>query len=298
MKLMNFVVDKKVHIGLVTDEGVIDISAAAKEKDEGLPCPCGCGVKHIDSLSMELLIYCGDAGLEYVKKVSAGQPKLKEEELTFAPVVTKPEKIICVGVNYLDHAMEGSGKLPDFPVLFNKYNTSLAAHNEVIPIPKAAGNIDYEAELVIVIGKTCFEVEKEDVLDYIYGYTIGNDFSAREQQRRVSQWMTGKSPDKFGPVGPYIVTKDEIDGGNIDVTLYRNGEVAQHSNTDKLIFDIGDIVSYTSKFITMKPGDIIFTGTMAGVISGKPEGEKNWLQTGDEIVIEVEGIGKLRNVIG
>jgi len=296
--LLNFLVDGKLTVGIKTDAGIIDINAAAKVKNLAFDCPCGCGTKFgtVDPLTMEAICWCGKYALNYIAEVTEGAPVLVEEELTFAPVVTQPEKILCVGVNYLDHAMEGSGKLPDFPVLFNKFNTALAAHNEVIPIMEAAGNIDYEAELVVVMGKTCFNVSKEEVDDYIFGYTIGNDISAREQQRRVSQWLTGKSPDKFGPVGPYIVTKDEVDGGNIDVTLYRNGEVKQHSNTDKLIFDIGDIISYTSKFITLKPGDIIFTGTMAGVIGGTAD--KNWLKAGDEIVIEIEGIGKLRNVIG
>ena len=195
--------------------------------------------------------------------------------------------------------MEGSGRLPVVPEVFSKFNTALAAHNEEIPLPKAGSRFDYEAAMVIVIGKEAKCVSKEQAMDYVYGYTVGNDLTAREQQGRVSQWLIGKSPDKFGPVGPCIVTKDAIDGGNMPIRLWCNGELRQNSNTNDLIFDIPTLVSYISQFVTMKPGDLIFTGTCAGVISGMkldPD-KKPWLKPGDEVVVEIEGIGKLRNVL-
>ncbi|NLT58066.1 MAG: fumarylacetoacetate hydrolase family protein [Clostridiales bacterium] len=287
MKLMNFKVGDAIHVGLVLEDGVVDLNAAIEAK--GLCDRPGVG------LTMEKLIAAGDVGRALVQQAAEGSPRLNEADLVYAPAVTCPEKILCVGLNYKDHVDEGSSVLPDFPVLFSKFNTSLAAHEEVIPIPKATGNIDYEAELVVVIGKECFEVSKEQALDYVYGYTIGNDLSARAQQRRVSQWLTGKSPDKFGPVGPYIVTADDIDGGNLEIKLYRNGEVGQQSNTRMMIFDTATIISYTSQFMTLKPGDIIFTGTMAGVIGGHKD--PVWLKAGEELVVEIEGIGRLRNVL-
>lgn len=287
MKLMNFYLGEEVHLGLVTDGGVVDLTAAAKEahKDDGK------GKHH---LCMEKFIAKGDKAKEWALSIAGTAPKLKEEDLKFAPVVTHPEKILCVGLNYLKHIQEGSGKQPVVPELFSKFNTALAAHNETIPIPKAAGNIDYEAEMVIVIGKEGFEIPEDKAMDYVFGYTVGNDLSARVQQFQTTQWLTGKSPDKFGPVGPYIVTKDAIDGGNMPIHLFRNGVMKQDSNTNDLLFGIEKLVSYASEFFTLKPGDIMFTGTPSGVIRswGDP-----FLSAGDEVVVEIEGIGKLRNVM-
>ena len=259
MKLMNFRQDGEVHVGVITEQGVADLTAAVK----------ACGCEDCKALgTMETLIAAGEEGKKKAEEIAKTAPKKKLEELTYAPVVTKPEKIFCIGLNYLAHAMEGSGRLPVVPEVFSKFNTALAAHNEEIPLPKAGSRFDYEAEMVIVIGKEAKCVSKEQAMDYVYGYTVGNDLTAREQQGRVSQWLIGKSPDKFGPVGPCIVTKDAIDGGNMPIRLWCNGELRQNSNTNDLIFDIPTLVSYISQFVTMKPGDLIFTGTCAGVISG------------------------------
>ncbi len=290
MKLMNFYVGEEVHVGVITDAGVADLTAAVNAGD----CE-----KCKKLATMEGLIAAGEAGLKKAAELAEKAEKLPIDSLTYAPAVTAPEKIFCIGLNYLAHAMEGSGRLPVVPEVFSKFNTALAAHNEVIPIPAAAERIDYEAEMVIVIGKEARNVSKEDAMDYVFGYTIGNDLSARTQQMRVTQWLIGKSADKFGPVGPCIVTKDSIDGGNMPIRLWCNGELRQDSNTNDLIFDIPTLVSYISEYITMKPGDIIFTGTCAGVIAGMkvdPD-KKPWLKAGDEVVIEIEGIGKLRNVM-
>ena len=290
MKLMNFYLDKEVHVGVVTEQGVADLTAAVNA------CEC----EDCKALGkMETLIAAGEEGKKKAAQIAQEAKKLNLDDLTFAPVVTEPEKIFCIGLNYLAHAMEGGGRLPVVPEVFSKFNTTLAAHNESIPLPAAGSRFDYEAELVIVIGKQAKCVSKEEALDYVYGYTVGNDLTAREQQGRVSQWLIGKSPDKFGPVGPCIVTKDAIDGGNLPIHLWCNGELRQDSNTNDLIFDIPTIVSYISQFVTMKPGDLIFTGTCAGVISGmklEPD-QKPWLKPGDEVIVEIEGIGKLRNVM-
>jgi len=288
MKFVNFFVDGTPHVGLVENDTVADLTAAALACD----CPeCKCLLK------MEDLIAAGEEGKKKAADCAVDAPKIPLADITYAPVVTTPEKILCIGLNYVAHAMEGSGRLPVVPEVFSKFNTALAAHNEDVPLPAAGSRYDYEAEMVIVIGKEAKCVSKEDAMDYVYGYTIGNDVSAREQQGRVSQWLTGKSPDKFGPVGPFIVTKDAIDGGNMPIRLFCNGEKRQESNTNDLIFDIPTLVSYISDYITLKPADIIFTGTCAGVIAGMKVDEKPWLKAGDEVIVEIDGIGQLRNVM-
>lgn len=290
MKLMNFYESGDVHVGVVTEEGVADLTVAANSHDgEDLR---GLG-------KMESLIAAGEEGKKKAAELVQMAPQKKLNELIFAPVVAAPEKIFCIGLNYLSHATEESESLPLVPEVFSKFNTALAGHNESIPLPAAGSQFDYEAELVVIIGRQAKCVSKERALDYVYGYTVGNDISAREQQFRVSQWLIGKTSDKFGPVGPFIVTKDAIDGGNLPIRLWCNGELRQHANTKELIFDIPTLVSYISQFVTLKPADLIFTGTCAGVINGmklEPD-QRPWLKPGDEVIVEIEGIGKLRNVI-
>ena len=226
------------------------------------------------------------------------EPTVVEEGLVYAPVVTKPEKILCVGLNYVDHAKESNMDIPAYPVLFSKFNNALAAHNQTISLPKDGEKFDYEAELVIVIGKEASKVTKEDALSYVFGYTVGNDFSARDLQFRSGQWLLGKSCDDFAPIGPYLITSDEIDPQNLEVKCTVNGEVRQSANTRDMIFDCATIISYVSQFITLKPGDIIFSGTPDGVILGYPEENQQWLKPGDEVIVSIERIGELVNVVG
>ena len=300
MRLMNFYTDeakKKVHVGLVTEAGIVDLNAAAKAKGMELPCDCGNCESHGTLLTMEKIIAAGDAGKEFVLAAAEGQPAVAEDGLTHAPAVTNPEKIMCVGVNYHAHISEMGSEEPDYPVLFSKYRTALNAHNGEVPLPPAGENFDYEAELVVVIGKVCKNVSVESAMDYVYGYTIGNDVSMRKRfNTRMTQWITGKSPDGFGPVGPHIVTKDEVDCFNLNIKLYRNGVEKQNSNTSLMIVDVPHIISYASQYFTFKPGDIIFTGTPSGVIMGKDTNDP-FLTAGEEIVVEIEGLGKLRNVM-
>ena len=288
MKLVNFIDNAEVHVGVVTEEGVADLTEAVRLSggDPALG-------------KMEALIAAGVDGIKRAADIARTAPKKSLDGLTFAPVVTTPEKILCIGLNYLAHAAEESETLPPVPEVFSKFNTSLAAHEEDIPLPAAANRFDYEAELVVVIGAQARCVSKERALDHVFGYTVGNDISAREQQFRITQWLIGKSPDKFGPVGPFIVTRDAVDGGNLTMRLWCNGELRQDANTRDLIFDIPTLVSYISQFITLNPGDLIFTGTSAGVINGmKGDADsKPWLKPGDEVIVEIEGIGRLRNVM-
>ena len=212
-------------------------------------------------------------------------------------MVTKPEKIICVGLNYVDHAKESNMDIPTYPVLFSKFNNALAAHNQTISLPKDAQKFDYEAELVIVIGKEASKISKEEALSYVFGYTVGNDFSARDLQFRSGQWLLGKSCDDFAPIGPVLVTSDELDPQNLDIKCTVNGELRQSANTRDMIFDCATIISYVSQFMTLKPGDIIFSGTPDGVILGNPEEKQQWLKSGDEVCITIENIGDLVNVL-
>lgn len=206
-------------------------------------------------------------------------------------------KILCVGLNYYDHRKECNEfqKAPNEPVLFSKFNNAAAAHNESIPLPPVASEYDYEAELVIVISGTAKNVSVEEAGKHIFGYTIGNDLSARDLQFRTGQWLIGKSLDKFAPIGPWIVPADEIDAHNLNISCRLNGELRQAANTSQMIFTPEQIVSYASTIMTLKAGDVIFTGTPSGVILGDTNPDKQWLKAGDVTEITIEGIGTLRN---
>lgn len=283
MKLLQFYKDEKICLGIQTDKGIIDVEAAAAKMGLDAPKCTICAMK------------AGDAGMEILKKIEAGATEFLAD-VKYAPVVTNPEKVICVGLNYRKHAEESNAPIPSYPVLFNKFASSLNAHNGKVVLPEGYVEYDYEAELVIVIGKTAKKVSKEEAKDYIFGFTCGNDVSNRHLQlNRGGQWMIGKATDGFGPIGPVIDT--EADGDNLAIKGYLNGELRQNSNTNDLIFDTATIVSYISETITLNPGDIIFTGTPNGVIFGYPEDQRNWLKPGDVYEVEIENIGKLSNTM-
>jgi 2-keto-4-pentenoate hydratase/2-oxohepta-3-ene-1,7-dioic acid hydratase in catechol pathway len=202
--------------------------------------------------------------------------------------------VICVGANYRKHAIESGLSIPEEPIYFAKYANSLSGHREVIPVPKMAVEVDYEVELVAVMGKPAKNVSVESALDYVFGYAAGNDLSVRELQFRSHQWLYGKAIDGFAPLGPYIVTADEVPNPqNLNLKCWVNGELRQDSNTEDMIFSTAKLISDLSQIMTLQPGDVIYTGTPEGVIMGMEE--KNWLQPGDEIVCEIEGLGSLVN---
>jgi 2-keto-4-pentenoate hydratase/2-oxohepta-3-ene-1,7-dioic acid hydratase in catechol pathway len=247
--------------------------------------------------------YLYEAGLEALQKFRLDDdssistlPMLNEQQIKIAPIVPNPGKIICVGLNYVEHTKESASEIPEFPVLFNKFNNTLAAHKEPIPIRPEWERIDYEAELAVVIGKKASRISENEALNYVLGYTIANDLSERHLQGRTSQWMLGKSVDKFLPLGPYLVTADEIpDPQNLTIRGWLNGELRQESNTSKMIFSVAHIISYISQTMTLHPGDVILTGTPEGVILGYPPDKRVWLKPDDEYTIEIENIGKLSN---
>lgn len=287
MKLLNFTKDNETRIGVKTDKGILDLREVSTILNETIP-------SSMEALVREEVVSKIADMIERVETRNVNY--LSEEEIDFSPSMMKPEKIVCVGLNYLDHIEEVKNEeVPKSPVLFSKFNNALAAHNETIPFPKYGVNVDYEAELVLVIGKQAKDVSEEDALDYVFGYSAGNDLSVRDLQFRQSQWLLGKTTDKFAPVGPYIVTADEIDPSNLEISCKLNGEIVQQSTTEHMIYDCATIVSYVSQHMTLQPGDLIFTGTPQGVIHGQPKEEQVWLKAGDEIEVTIENIGTLKN---
>lgn len=214
----------------------------------------------------------------------------------FLPCVTKPGKIIGIGLNYVRHAKEEGAKIPDEPIIFSKFSNTLAGHLEDIPIPKTSKQVDYEGELGIFIGKKAVNVPKDEALTYVSGYFIANDVSARDLQSRSGQWLLGKTCNKFAPIGPYIVTSDKIPNpNNLKIRTYVNGELRQNSNTSDMIFYCNSLISYISEHFPLDPGDIILTGTPEGVIVGKPQDQRVWLKNGDVVRVEIENLGVLEN---
>ena len=207
-----------------------------------------------------------------------------------------PGKIICIGLNYRRHAAESGMAVPATPVLFSKFNNTLTGHGQPVAIPPDTQQVDYEAELAFVIGRRCRHVAEADALDVVFGYCNANDVSARDLQFLTSQWLLGKTSDGFLPLGPLLVTADEIpDPGQLRITCTVNGELRQDSNTADLIFSVPQIISYLSRYMTLEPGDVISTGTPEGVALGRAD--KPWLQPGDVVTVAIDGLGELTNQI-
>ena len=212
-------------------------------------------------------------------------------------MLCEPTKILCVGLNYKSHAEETGGEAPKEPVIFSKFNDALAEDGDRIVLPPWHRCYDYEAELVAVMGRRLYHAESEDeALGAIGGYTCGNDLSARDCQFRSNQWLIGKSFPGFAPIGPWIVPAEQFDPSKPHrITCELNGAIVQDDDVTGMIFSCGQIVHYISQFIRLEPGDLIFTGTPAGVILGHPKGQRVWLKPGDEVAVTIEGIGTLRN---
>jgi 2-keto-4-pentenoate hydratase/2-oxohepta-3-ene-1,7-dioic acid hydratase in catechol pathway len=206
-----------------------------------------------------------------------------------------PQKIVCVGLNYRDHAEEQGTTLPERPLLFAKWPNTLIGDGEPIRIPLVTEKVDYEAELGVVIGRTASRVSTDDALDYVRGYVVANDVSARDLQFSDGQWVRGKSLDTFLPVGDLVPAADVPDPQALTIRAVLNGETLQDSNTSNMIFGVAEIVSFVSQAITLEPGDLIITGTPAGV--GAFRDPPVWLRPGDEITIEIDGLGSITNPV-
>ena len=276
-------------LALRTDRGVLDVVAAEQDFREGAPTTIDAVFKGQGDIS-------GLRRLVDKARASAAADRyfVALDKATFGPCVTTPEKIICIGLNYRKHIAEMNAQVPTMPVLFSKYNTALNHQGGTIGVSETDGKqFDYEAELVIVIGRTARNVSEADAPKYIFGYCTGNDFTARDLQRRSTQWLIGKSLDGSAPVGPWLLTADLADGDNLKIECRVNGEVRQSSNTSDMVFNCKQLVSYISKYFTLKPGDIIFTGTPEGVIAGYPKDKQVWLKAGDKVVTTIEKLGEL-----
>lgn len=288
---MTFVTIKRgreMSLGVKTDRGILDVRKA--EATTKLKAPTT-----IDD------VFEGRGSAEALARLVARAQNgkgsdalfLAEGSFEYGPCVTDPEKIICIGLNYRKHAAETGNPVPKVPILFNKFNSALSGHKGVIRVSREpAEQFDYEVELVIVMGRTARDVSEADALSYVFGYCTGNDLTARDLQSRTSQWMLGKSPDDFGPVGPYLVSADQVPNPNeLRIECRVNGEVRQSSNTADMVFDCKALVSYISRHFTLRPGDIIFTGTPEGVIAGYPKDKRVWLKPGDRITSTIEKLG-------
>lgn len=281
MRLVTFEADGKTRPGVLTESnGIFDLSAAGFESMLDVIEAAAQDPKKIQSL-----VDASTPDTAY----SIGTVKL------LAPI-PKPRKLICVGLNYRDHALETGSEIPNVPTIFNKFATAVIGPGDQIVLPKVSKKPDYEAEFAFVIGKGGRHIKAEDWKNHVFGYTIVNDVTGRDYQRATTQWLMGKTFDTFAPMGPWIVTADSIqDPHNLDISLEINGETLQNSNTRELIFKIPDLLVFLSSVFTLEPGDIISTGTPSGV--GVARNPPRFLQPGDDVVVKIPAIGELRNPV-
>lgn len=271
-------------LGLDTPAGVLDVAAAAEARNLLVPT------------TMEQLIASPDHLVSICEMVDDRDSGflMPLASTRFASPVRNPGKIICVGLNYRSHVAETGATAPDVPTLFNKFATSLNHHRGTIDITgENATRFDYEAELVAVIGRHARDVSTDDALAHVFGYSCGNDFTARDLQFASSQWMLGKAGDGWAPFGPWITPAADIDPAALTIECLVNGDVMQRASTGDMIFGVAELVSYISRHLTLEPGDLIFTGTPAGVIMGKPPAEQRWLAAGDVVTTRITGLGEL-----
>lgn len=281
MKIVTFVrsEDSRPEVGIVRGDDVVAL---------GANCPTPTAL--IENWGMAKAPVS-----EYLEKAPAEAIQPLAKTRLVAPI-PRPPKIICVGLNYRDHAIESNMEIPKVPTIFNKFATSIIGPGDKIVLPKTSEKPDYEAEFAFIIGEGGRHIAAEDWQKHVFGYTIINDVSARDYQMATTQWLMGKTFDTFCPMGPWIVTADEIeDPHNLDIKMTINGEVLQDSNTRELIFKIPDLIAYLSSVMTLEPGDIVSTGTPAGVGFGRKP--PRWLKPGDECVVSISGIGELRNSV-
>lgn len=278
MKILRFGEPGKEKPGVLIHDEIIDVSSFGEDYGE----------KFFETNGLDRLN-------KWLKDNSASCVKVNPDVRLGAPF-TRPSKVICVGLNYTKHALESNMPLPKEPIIFFKSSTAVTGPNDALVIPRNSVKTDWEVELAVVIGKRALYVEEKDAMDYVAGFCLHNDYSEREfQLERNGQWVKGKSCDTFAPMGPYLVTQDEIaDFNNLHMWLKVNGKMMQDNNTDDMIFEVPYLVSYISQFMTLLPGDVISTGTPAGVGLGfKPP---VYVKPGDVIELGIEGLGEQRQV--
>ncbi|MEQ8938077.1 MAG: fumarylacetoacetate hydrolase family protein [Gammaproteobacteria bacterium] len=276
MKLLSYQYDNKIHVGALDDAGV-----------------CPAAAKYQGSNGMLQFLCDGEMSLKAMSDTLANNTeRLALVDIELLPPIAKPDKFFGVSLNYADHIEETGLERPEYPTFFNKQNSCVIGPNQSIHFPRISEKLDYEGELALVVGKRCRNISIEQARTVIAGYTIANDVSVRDWQMRSHTWTLGKSFDTHGPIGPWIVTADEIgDPHSLDIKTWVNDDKRQDSNTRHLIFDCYYLVHYLSQVMTLEPGDIIATGTSSGVgVKMKPRG---YMHAGDTVTIEIEKIGKL-----
>jgi 2-keto-4-pentenoate hydratase/2-oxohepta-3-ene-1,7-dioic acid hydratase in catechol pathway len=294
MILLSAVTPQGAQLATKTASGILVLAEAqARFPEAGPPLP-----QTLDSVLAE------PGGLERARSYAAmllSRPErlealMRPEEKVHIGLPFRPRNIICLGRNYAAHAAEGGAKPPDHPILFAKLPGCVIGPHEPILLPLDSAEIDYEAELAVVLGRTCRRVLVEDALDYVAGYTCLNDVSARDFQRNDGQWLRAKSQDTFAPLGPYLVLRDEIpDPQDLAIRCWVNGELRQDSSTSKMLFPARELIAFISRGITLEPGDVISTGTPHGI--GAAMKPPRFLNDGDEVVVEVERVGRLVNTV-
>jgi 2-keto-4-pentenoate hydratase/2-oxohepta-3-ene-1,7-dioic acid hydratase in catechol pathway len=286
MKIVGFVAEGGPRLGYVDGERLIDLNAV----DNRLP----------GDLGAFLAANNGDlAPLEALAKKAPASAHRELDSITYGLPIAQPNKIICLGLNYLDHVKEGPQKdnIPKYPSLFFRVLTSLTAHDQPLMRPRASAQLDYEAELIAVVGKHARDLTMENALSCIVGYSCGNEGSVREFQRHTTQWTMGKNFDKTGSVGPWMVSADELPRGaaGLNIQSRLNGKVMQSDNTTNMMFPLPETLVYLTKGITLEPGDVIFTGTPSGV--GHARNPQVWMKAGDTIEVDIQNVGVLHNTI-
>ena len=284
MRLVTFTKDGNTRIGALKGDAIVDFSAVAP----GLPT---------DMLS---LLQAGPDAMKKAKDIAeTEQGTIAVSDVTLESPIQNPPKILAVGMNYMDHFNEVKDvfklELPKTPVIFNKQTSSVNRPYGDAYLPSESEQMDYEGELAIVIGQRCRRVSKENAMDVVAGFTICNDFTIRDWQMQAPTMTMGKSWDSHCPLGPTLVTPDEVDHANLNFKTFVNGEERQNSNTDQLIFDCPTIIEYLSTAFTLEPGDVIATGTSSGVIMFMPG--QPWLKEGDVVRVEFDGLGHIENKV-
>jgi 2-keto-4-pentenoate hydratase/2-oxohepta-3-ene-1,7-dioic acid hydratase in catechol pathway len=282
-----------ISLGVETTRGLVVVPSAAKILGMSAPQDMDDLLQHGRAAEVRAVLDALDA----LDSRSRDAVLLDPAALRFAPLVARPQKIVCVGFNYREHAEETGTPIPKVPPLFNKYNNSLNRHGGTIALPtRVAYQFDYETELVIVMGREARNVTEDQALAYVAGYATGNDFSARDLQTATTQFMIGKTSDGFAPIGPWLVPADLVpDPNSLRLQTYVNGEQRQDWNTSDMIFNCAQLISFASGIFPLSPGDVIFTGTPQGVIFGQkePREQRAWLTAGDQVTSELEGLGRL-----
>ena len=290
LRLANLRTPQGYALGVEVEDGVLNVTATAAGLDLAAP-------RDVDDLLQNSLGAQVQAVLAAVAKQPAARVVSGLSAVKFAPLVTRPEKIICVGFNYRKHAEETGTPIPKAPPLFSKFRNALNHHEGVVVLPtRIDDRFDYETELVIVFGREGRDVAQAEALDYVAGYAVGNDLSARTMQMATTQFLAGKTSDGFAPLGPWLVTRDRVPDPNaLQLRTFVNGETKQDWNTRDMIFNCRQLIAFVTSIMTIKPGDIIFTGTPQGVIFGEkaPPEQRRWLRAGDEVTSELEGLGRL-----